>query len=708
MKQALLIGSPNTGKTTLFNNLTKSNARTANWHGVTVDQTRKPFGTDQAHFLLSDLPGTYSLTAYSMEEQITINALLATPRAPIINVCQSNNLAHNLLLTLELLEFGLNPIVWINQIEGDKTVIHCTQLSKQLGTPVIMMSAKHGGAKQSLLHALCFPKPNHEHSVHYLSHLPLTKVQSIVQTNAAATDLNPTFCAIKLLECDAFMLQTLHLSPSQTNQIAAQATKQTIVQVAAARNAEVKRILSQCTQPPPPPSAAKRKLDKLLLSPHVGYAIFCLVFAAIFYLSFGSVGSMLTQMVQRGVDVCKLSVSGVLAPAGQWLNALVGQALFDGVLSLAGFFGQVVLLFFLLALLEDSGYLSHIAFLWEDWLRLLGLSGKSIYTILLGFGCTTTAILTSRNATNVSTKLKTVLLLPFMSCSAKLPLLLLMCGAFFAQSLWVLVALIGACALLGILVLALYNTHNPKPPSDVLQQLASLRLPSIKRIAQLAWQNSLAFFVRIFGVVLLASVVLWFLQNHNIGLVYLQGNFEGSILQSIAHLVAPLFRPIGLGSAAVVAALISGLVAKEVVVSSIAMLNAAALAGGYTLMQSIALPSSAVHFTPQTAICFAVFCLLYSPCVSAIAMTKKECGNAFATKLVVFQTLLAYCVTLLVYFALSAPFAYVAIPVVITAILLVAALCLTRSSCCNSRRCDTCKQCIIQPKQSTIKARRYS
>ncbi|MFA6860199.1 MAG: ferrous iron transport protein B [Clostridia bacterium] len=687
----LLVGSPNTGKTTLFNTLTKSEEHTGNWHGVTVEEKKKAFVYGNANHILSDLPGTYGLSPFSLEEEVTLERILKCDDQ-IINICQSSDLERNLILTLELIELGKSPIVFINQIDGDDTKINTNNLEKCLGTKVALCSATQKKCKSVLCEKITKVTEKRQGLPSYLKNIGIEKIEEIIYKNAIQKKLPTSFCAIKIFERDQNMADRLELSDLQKQKIEEILPYNSISIVAEKRNSFAKKIYSDSTFPLKSKINISEKINKTLVSKLWSFPIFFVIFALIFALSFFFLGAFISEFLEKCIEQIKFVVSDFFASFGSvWLQDLIENGIFGGALSLVSFCGQVTLLFLFLAVIEDTGYFSRIAFIWEDFLQMIGLNGRSVYSILLGFGCSTSAMLTARNASNKTSKIKTVLIIPFMSCSAKLPIFLLICSAFFKNSFMIVLCLLLISLIIGIFVcMFLSKTILKSKESEFIFELAPLRMPSFKRVCKLAFTNIKNFFVRIFGVVLISCLILWFVQKHSFSLVYLPQGFEGSILQKISSIVSPIFSPLGLGSAAIVAAIFSGLVAKEVVVSSIALFNFASISAGLTLSESIISPQSAIFFTPTTAITFLVFCLLYSPCVAAIAMCGKECGRKWAVLMVAMQTIVAYICALSVKLMLDISFAWIAIPLTVIILLLFGSI-FWQKKCKN---CDgLCKKC---------------
>lgn len=687
-----LIGAPNTGKTTLFNSMTKRNEHTGNWHGVTVDEKQAPFRFENQTHFLSDLPGTYSLSAFSYEEEVTQTKLFSSPKTQVINICQSQDLERNLLLTLELLEFGVKPLVFINQIAGDQAQISESKLSSLLQTKVVVGSAQSKNIKQLICSALhpFSSKPN----LDYLDGLPLEEIALLIQENARIANLPANFCAIKLYEKDEQIAKKLKLSLLQLAQLNSMIPTDSIGIISERRNQHVKKMVQLSTKNAKKTTSYHKKVDKWLLSNLWSYPIFFAVITCVLLLSFYFLGQGISSFLGLGVEILEQKVLSLVSPAGNWLTDFVQNAVFAGAFSLLDFCGQIVCLFLCLALLEDSGYFSRVAFVWEDFLQKIGLNGRSIYSIILGFGCSASAFITARSASDKSAKLKTIFLIPFMSCSAKLPVFLLFATAFFASSVWFLFAVLLLSASLGVVFAFVLNKFFIKQTTNpFLFELAPLRMPSFKRAFQVMLTNMKHFFARIFGIVLLASILFWFVQNHSFALEYIPNSFHNSILYHASQTFAPIFLPLGLASAGMVAALLSGLIAKEVTLSVFVLLNVNSILQGMTLAQSISNPSSVVSFGLQTAICFLVFFSLYTPCITALAVCKKEYGTKFMFAMFIFQTLIAYAVTMVVYFILNVSFALFAIPLVVLFFLVLSSL-FKKNKCVGCTK--SCYGCLIR------------
>ncbi len=607
MLDVLLVGNPNSGKTTLFNSLTCSNEHIGNWHGVTVDTKKKEFEADGEKFCLIDTPGIYSLCPLSFEEEVAVEKILENRDRKIINIIDSNNIGRNLYLTLCLLEKGCDVVLAINKI--DKHAIYktdCHKLEQILGIDVVEIDAEKGDGLDNLKELL---KKRHKNvQLPYLKKIS-GEIEQFEKENLQE------LCKIRY----DFIDQTLSLCSVRT-----------------------KRVYG------------KSKIDKVTLNKWLAFPVFVLVLAGVFYLTFFSLGAWLSDILSSLLSLFTSPILHFIENCvGQgWIFDLFNVAIFGGVGTVLSFLPQIALLFFFLSVLEDSGYLSRIAFIFEDILGKIGLSGKSVYTLLMGFGCSTSAIMTSRNMDDKNAKIKTALLCPYMSCSAKIPIYTVIGGAFFgAKNLFVIIGLyfFGVVVAIGISKILDSTILKSKKQSFILE-FPPYRICSPKRVGKILWKNIKDFLVKVGSVMISMNVIIWLLSSFSFKLSYVPLDGGMSMLETFGRLLSPIFRPLGFGSWAIVCSLLAGLVAKEVVVSSIAMFNGIDTSATKLISQSIMLSTSVVFF-PNTAsvLSFLVFCLLYTPCVASIAMLLQEIGKKWTILSVIIQFTSAYLLAFLTY-----------------------------------------------------------
>ncbi len=648
MKEVLLVGNPNSGKTTLFNSLAGANEHVGNWHGVTVENKQKSFDCNGQEFVLVDTPGIYSLDPLSFEEKVAAETILNDNQKKIINLCDQNNLQRNLYLTLCLLERGLNVVVAVNEIDRRPIFkVDFERLSKKLGVHVVSINAEKKVGIEKLKLSLLETKSSAK--LPYVSKLNGDMVHD--------SELRYGFIDEILTSCS-----------KRTDQV-----------------------------------YGKSKLDKVLLNKWLAFPVFLLILSTIFYLTFFSLGGFLSDALGRLLDLITAPILAALKNSfGQgWIYDLFSEAIFGGVGTVLSFLPQVVLLFFFLSVLEDSGYLSRVAFIFEDILGKVGLSGKSVYTLLMGFGCSTTAIMTSRNMEDKNAKIKTALLCPYMSCSAKIPIYTVIGGAFFgAKNIFYIIGLY----LLGVVVALviskiLESTVLKSKEQSFILEFPPYRRTSLKRVGRILWANLKNFLGKVGGVMVSMNVVIWLLSSFSFKFSYVATSGEASMLESIGRLIAPIFSPLGFGNWAIVSALLAGLVAKEVVVSSIAMFNGIDASANRLLSESIMLSSSVVFFASKASVLsFLVFCLLYTPCVASIAMLLQEVGKKWTFLSIIIQLFVAYVVAFVTYniffafevFGFFYPFVVMlALTVVLVAFVFIVKKLKSRQTCLH---CDNCKK----------------
>jgi len=612
MKKIILIGNPNTGKTTLLNTITKSAEHVGNWHGVTVDFIEKKFKFENEEYTLVDLPGLYSLEAYSMEEKISIDYLKNNPDALVVNICDANNLEKNMLLTMQLLSINARVVLAVNMAKENKNVDY-KKLEELLNIQVVPIDARNKKSVKTLLGV----------------------ISKIFNQN------------------DSEQCKELNINSAFNNTLTPENIYRKINQI-------MKKVSKFEKK-----EARLSLIDKVVLNKFLFLPIFVCVIAVVFYITFGPVGSFLSNAIASLFDTISEKVLSSLhfSDGYNWVYYFLSGAIFGGVSSVLEFLPQVGLLFFFLSLLEDIGYLPRVAFMFDNNLKKIGLTGRSLFSLLMGFGCTATAVLTTRNMDNIKLKKRTAFLLPFMSCSAKLPIFLVFASAFFMRAkVLVLVGLYLFSILVGTLVAFLSSKlFNDSNQEYFILELPKYRLPKFSKLMKDVWVSIKHFVVKVGTIILLSSSIIWILENFSTSLKFLEeGEQSENLLSAIAGWIYPIFKPLGFSSSLVVVVLIAGLIGKEMVVSSIGILNSVNVTG-LSIAESIALISSPVSFTFASAMSFLVFTLFYSPCISAFETTSKELGYKFAITSFIFQLVVAYLLSYIVYNLLSKNIAVIVI-----------------------------------------------
>ena len=650
-----LVGNPNTGKTTLFNTLTNAHEHVGNWHGVTVEEKTGRYRYQDHEINIVDLPGIYSLSPLSFEEKVATDYIFSHNNRIIINICDASNLQRNLYLTLSLMELGCPIILLVNQIDKKKICkIDFIGLGKALNIKVVYINAGEKSCKKQVSEAIIDltndlknGKKNN-YNIPYLKYIlneNYDKLKEIDEKIAKNTQNNlnlAQFYKIKLLEDDEDIKNKLEVKENFD----------CIEEVALSRYNYIYDLMEKFS--------SKRShvygesgLDKILLNRFLALPIFLLILFVCFYLTFFSIGAwlsdglgfLLDKFVSQPLIVFLIDRCG----SGSWLVSLIEVALIGGVGSILTFLPQVALLFFFLSLLEDSGYLSRVAFVFEDILGKVGLSGKSVYTLLMGFGCSTTAVLTARNMEDKNSKIKIGLLTPYMSCSAKFPIYAVLGGAFFgASNIFVIVGLYLLGIVIAITLSYIYEkTFLKSKEQSFILEFPPYRMMSIKRTFSVLWQNVKLFISRVGSLILAMNVIVWVLSNFTITFKFISSDGV-SMLETFGRLLAPLFVPLGFGSWGFVSALIAGIVAKEVVLSSIAMFNG--VESHKMIQVSVLSSASAVYFASgSSAISFLVFCLLYLPCISTFSVLLKEIGAKWTFIGVLVEFVVAYLTTFVIY-----------------------------------------------------------
>ena len=643
-----LAGNQNCGKTTLFNQLTGSNQHVGNFPGVTVDRKdgviRHHPGTQ-----ITDLPGIYSLAPYTSEEIVSRDFILRQHPHAIINIIDATNIERNLYLTMQLMELEVPMVLALNmmdEVRGNGGSIRTNELEASLGLPVVSISAaKNEGIEELVEHALHVArfqeKPARQDfcgkddfggAVHRCLH----GIMHLIEDHARRADLPVRYAASRLIDGDTAVENELELQPAEKETIAhiiAQMEEERgLDRNAAMADMRYNFIRKLCEKTVVKPHESKeykrsRRIDRILTGKWTALPIFVAVMSLVIWLSIDVLGAPLQDLLDRGIQwLAGLTGAGLarwgVSPAVQ---SLVVDGIFGGVGTVVSFVPIIIILFFFLSLLEDSGYMARVAFVSDKLLRHLGLTGRSIVPLLIGFGCSVPAVMSTRTLPSAHDRRLTILLTPYMSCSAKIPIYAFFTSAFFpGKGGLVLVILYLSAIFFGILVALLSKwIHPDRHPAPFVMELPNYRMPGAKNVGHLLWDKTKDFLQRAFTVIFIASIVIWLLQTFNFRLQMVE-NGDGSMLAQIAGLVAPVFAPMGLGDWRIVTALITGFLAKEAVVSTMEVLDVTAF------------------LTPVTAIAMLAFCLLYTPCVAAIAAVKRELGGKLALWMVIFQCLVAW------------------------------------------------------------------
>ena len=654
-----LAGNQNCGKTTLFNQLTGSNQHVGNFPGVTVDRKS---GAIKGHpeTEVTDLPGIYSMSPYSSEEIVTRQFIIGEKPTGIINIVDATNIERNLYLTMQLMELDIPMVLALNMMDemrGNGGTVRINKMEAMLGIPVIPISAaKNEGVDELVDHAVHVAKyqerpgrmdfcseDDHGGAVHRCIH----GILHLIEDHAKAAGIPVRFAATKLVEGDPRIEEALKLDPNEKEMI-----EHIIVQMEQERGLDraaaiadmrfsfIQELVAQTVVKPHESKEQLRsnRIDKFLTGKYTAIPAFIAIMGLVFFLTFNVIGLFFQNLMEMGID----ALTGVVDTAlTSWnvnaaVHSLVIDGIFTGVGSVLSFLPIIVVLFFFLSMLEDTGYMARVAFVMDKLLRRIGLSGRSIVPMLIGFGCTVPGVMASRTLPSERDRKMTILLTPFMSCSAKLPIYSLFAAAFFPKYAGlVMVLLYFTGILVGVLAaLLLKSTVFKGEAVPFVMELPNYRLPGLKNVAQLLWEKARDFLQKAFTVIFAATIVIWFLQNFDLQL-RLTADPQASILARIAGDIAPLFAPLGFADWRISTALITGFMAKESVVSSLLIL----------FVSTAALTAA---LTPAQAAPLLVFCLLYTPCIAAVASVKRELGGKWATIMVVNQCAVAWLCALLV------------------------------------------------------------
>lgn len=650
-----LAGNQNCGKTTLFNQLTGSNQHVGNFPGVTVDRKDGPI-RNQENTLVTDLPGIYSMSPYTSEEIVSREFFLKNRPRGIINIVDATNIERNLYLTLQLIELDIPMVLALNmmdEVRDNGGTIDINLLEDTLGIPVVPISAaKNEGIDELVAHAVhvaryrerpgrmdfCDAEGADGGAMHRCIH----SIMHLIEDHAHKYKIPTRFAASKLVEGDKLVEESLHLDQNELEMIehiiSQMETESGMDRQAALANMRFTFIHKVCDATVVRPHESKehirsQKMDKILTGRYTAIPVFAGIMILIFYFTFGLVGKWLSELLNLGIGAFTNWVDQLLtlAHVNGVVHSLVIDGIFAGVGSVLGFLPTIVTLFFFLSLLEDSGYMARIAFVMDKLLRKIGLSGRSFVPMIIGFGCSVPAIMATRTLPSERDRKMTVLLTPFMSCSAKMPIYAFFAAAFFpGKSALVMTILYFTGIVVGIaFAWILDHTTFRGEPVPFVMELPNYRFPSAKSVGRLIWDKAKDFLTRAFTIIFLATIIIWFLQSFDTHLNIVTDSKE-SILALIGSLIAPIFAPLGFGNWKISTALITGFMAKESVVSTLTVLSAIDL------------------LTPFTAAVFLVFTLLYTPCVAAIASVKRELGGKWAAGVAITQCVIAWIVAFIV------------------------------------------------------------
>ena len=651
-----LVGNQNCGKTTLFNQLTGSNQHVGNFPGVTVDR-KDGVIKGYKNTLITDLPGIYSMSPYSSEEIVTRNFLLKEKPKAIINIVDATNIERNLYLTMQLLELNMPMVVALNMMDemsGNGGTVLINELEDHLGVPVVPISAAKGEGIDELvshvLHVAYYQeKPQF---LQYFDNQALDRcinaIEHLIEDHAKKARVPLRFAASKLAENDSLLLEQLDLSQNEKEileHIRKQLEEESSLDCSAAIASDrFHSIINICRQTVKKPHESKerlrsQKIDQFLTGKYTGIPAFIGIMGIVFFLTFNVIGSFLQGILENGVSIVTNYVDTLLTQAqiNVALHSLIIDGIFNGVGTVLSFLPIIVTLFFFLSILEDSGYMARVAFIMDKLLRKIGLSGRSIVPMLIGFGCTVPGVMASRTLSSRRDRQMTIILTPFMSCSAKLPIYAFFTSVFFpGKGAFVMIFLYVFGILTGIIfALILKGSLFKGEPVPFVMELPNYRMPGAKNVCQLLWEKAKDFLQRAFTVIFVATIIIWFLQTFDLRFNIVAESKE-SILAILAGYITPIFNPLGFADWRISTALISGFMAKESVVSTLSIL--------YGSTQSLLM-----SLTTPAALSLLIFCLLYTPCIAAIAAIKRELNGKWALIVVFGQCLIAWLASFVVY-----------------------------------------------------------
>lgn len=652
-----LVGNQNCGKTTLFNVLTGSNQHIGNFPGVTVDR-KDGVIKGYPDTLITDLPGIYSMSPYSSEEIVTREFLLMDKPKGIINILDATNIERNLYLSMQLMELGIPMVIALNMMDEVRVnggSVRINAIEELLGVPVIPISAAKGeGIEELVSHAIHVAKYQEKPQISDFCskdsavHRCIHGIMSLISDHADKAGYPERFAASKVVEGDSLVLKHLELEQNEKEMI-----EHIIVQMeeecgmdraSAIADMRFAYIEDVCKNTVVKPRESKerirsQKIDKLLTGKYTGIPMFIAIMGLVFYLTFNVIGAALSNVLDILITFVTNGVDNLLTAmnVNSVLHALIIDGIFNGVGSVLSFIPIIVTLFFFLSILEDSGYMARVAFIMDKLLRKLGLSGRSIVPMLIGFGCSVPGVMASRTLSSERDRRMTVLLTPFMSCSAKVPIYAFFSAAFFPHyAALVMIGMYFIGIIVGIIMAFIFKkTLFKGEPVPFVMELPNYRMPGAKNVVHLLWEKAKDFLQKAFSIIFIATILIWFMQNFDIRLNVVADSRQ-SILAVLAGMITPLFKPLGFGDWRLVTAILTGVMAKESVVSTISILF-----GSTIEMVSVISAAGAMSFL--------VFCLLYTPCVAAIASVKKELGGKWAAYVVVIQCVVAWIAALITY-----------------------------------------------------------
>lgn len=652
-----LVGNQNCGKTTLFNVLTGSNQHIGNFPGVTVDR-KDGVIKGYPDTLITDLPGIYSMSPYSSEEIVTREFLLMDKPKGIINILDATNIERNLYLSMQLMELGIPMVIALNMMDEVRVnggSVRINAIEELLGVPVIPISAAKGeGIEELVSHAIHVAKYQEKPQISDFCskdsavHRCIHGIMSLISDHADKAGYPERFAASKVVEGDSLVLKHLELEQNEKEII-----EHIIVQMeeecgmdraSAIADMRFAYIEDVCKNTVVKPRESKerirsQKIDKLLTGKYTGIPMFIAIMGLVFYLTFNVIGAALSNVLDILITFVTNGVDNLLTAmnVNSVLHALIIDGIFNGVGSVLSFLPIIVTLFFFLSILEDSGYMARVAFIMDKLLRKLGLSGRSIVPMLIGFGCSVPGVMASRTLSSERDRRMTVLLTPFMSCSAKVPIYAFFSAAFFPHyAALVMIGMYFIGIIVGIIMAFIFKkTLFKGEPVPFVMELPNYRMPGAKNVVHLLWEKAKDFLQKAFSIIFIATILIWFMQNFDIRLNVVADSRQ-SILAVLAGMITPLFKPLGFGDWRLVTAILTGVMAKESVVSTISILF-----GSTIEMVSVISAAGAMSFL--------VFCLLYTPCVAAIASVKKELGGKWAAYVVVIQCVVAWIAALITY-----------------------------------------------------------
>lgn len=655
-----LAGNQNCGKTTLFNRLTGANQHVGNFPGVTVDR-KDGVIRGYSNTLVTDLPGIYSMSPYSSEEIVTREYILREKPKGIINIVDASNIERNMYLTMQLMELNIPMVIALNmmdEVRENGGSVRINEMEQMLGVPVVPISAaKNEGITELVSHAIHVAKyqeaparvdfcsqEDEDSPVHRCIH----GIMHLIEDHAKKAEIPLRFAASKLAEGDRIILEALQLDDNEKDMlehiILQMETERGLDRAAAIADMRFHFIQKVCEKTVVKPKesrehARSRKIDRILTGKYTAIPVFACIMALVFWLTFNVIGAWLSGALDFLITALTETVDAGLTAMhiNEVLHSLIIDGVFEGVGSVLSFLPTIVTLFFFLSMLEDSGYMARVAFVMDKLLRKIGLSGRSIVPMLIGFGCTVPGVMASRTLSSERDRKMTILLTPFMSCSAKLPIYAFFTAAFFPKNgAIVMVGLYFIGILMGILVALLLKKSLFRGEAvPFVMELPNYRMPGLKNVGQLLWEKARDFLQRAFSVIFIATIVIWFLQSFNLQFDIVSDS-KDSILAAAAGVAAPLFAPLGFGDWRICVALITGFMAKESVVATLSVLVGA---GG--MLQEL--------LTPWSAFSLLIFCLLYTPCVAAVSAIRRELGGRWACAVAVGQCLIAWLAAFVIY-----------------------------------------------------------